>query len=233
MTWRTSCTPSVKWPSSWASAPTRCVTTKNEGLITPASKTAAGYRLYNDNALQRIRFIKHAQQCGFTLSNINDLLKLKRENSACCNDVRSVAIEKKLYLEHKIKALQLMSQALGELITICDDETRPLVGMPDSRSTGKQPGSPFKRSEAMIKVEVFSSPGCGKCTQAKNMLKTMVDEMGQGQITWREVNILEEMDYAVELGVMSSPSIAINGELAFSSLPSAKKLQSELNKWLA
>lgn len=85
----------------------------------------------------------------------------------------------------------------------------------------------------MIKVEVFSSPGCGKCTQAKNMLKAMVDEMGQGQITWREVNILEEMDYAVELGVMSSPSIAINGELAFSSLPSTKKLQSELNKWLA
>jgi len=103
---------------------------EKEGLITPASKTAAGYRLYNDNALQRIRFIKHAQQCGFTLSNINDLLKLKRENSACCNDVRSVAIEKKLYLEHKIKALQLMSQALGELITICDDETRPLVECP-------------------------------------------------------------------------------------------------------
>lgn len=84
----------------------------------------------------------------------------------------------------------------------------------------------------MIKVEVFSSPGCGKCTQAKNMLKAVVDEMGQGQITWREVNILEEMDYAVELGVMSSPSIAINGELAFSSLPSAKKLHSELSKRL-
>ena len=84
----------------------------------------------------------------------------------------------------------------------------------------------------MIKVEVFSSPGCGKCTQAKNMLKTMVDEMEEGQVTWREVNILEEMDYAVALGVMSSPSIAINGELAFSSLPSAKKLKGELGKWL-
>ncbi|MES2406711.1 MAG: heavy metal-responsive transcriptional regulator [Pseudomonadota bacterium] len=118
---------------------------EKEGLIAPTSKTAAGYRLYNDNALRRIRFIKHAQQCGFTLSNINDLLKLKHENSACCNDVRSVAIEKKLYLEHKIKALQQMSQALSELITICDDESRPLVECPilaalesslDSRSKG-------------------------------------------------------------------------------------------------
>jgi thioredoxin 1 len=84
----------------------------------------------------------------------------------------------------------------------------------------------------MLKVEVFSSPGCGKCTQAKNMLKAIVEEMGQGRITWRDVNILEEMDYAVELGVMSSPAIAIDGRLAFSSLPSPDKLRAELSKRL-
>lgn len=82
----------------------------------------------------------------------------------------------------------------------------------------------------IVKVEVFSSPGCGKCTQAKNMLKSIVDDMGQGRITWREVNILEEIDYAVELGVMSSPAIAIDGRLVFSSLPSADKLRAELGK---
>lgn len=84
----------------------------------------------------------------------------------------------------------------------------------------------------MIRVEVFSSPGCGKCTQAKSMLKAIVEEMGQGRITWREVNILEEMDYAVELGVMSSPAIAIDGKLAFVSLPGASKLRGELAKRL-
>lgn len=103
---------------------------EKEGLVSPVSKTEAGYRLYNDTALQRIRFIKHAQQCGFTLSNIHELLKLKNEDSACCNDVRSVAIEKKLFLEHKIKSLRVMSQALSELIKICDDETRPLEECP-------------------------------------------------------------------------------------------------------
>ena len=85
----------------------------------------------------------------------------------------------------------------------------------------------------MIKVEVFSSPGCGKCTQAKTVLKAIVDEIGQDKITWRDVNILEEMDYAVELGVMSSPAIAINGKLMFSSLPSAAKLRAALDKQLA
>jgi thioredoxin 1 len=84
----------------------------------------------------------------------------------------------------------------------------------------------------MLKVEVFSSPGCGKCTQAKSMLKSIVEEMGQGRITWRDVNILEEMDYAVELGVMSSPAIAIDSALVFSSLPSPDKLRAELSKRL-
>lgn len=85
----------------------------------------------------------------------------------------------------------------------------------------------------MIKVEVFSSPGCGKCTQAKTVLKAIVEEIGQDKITWRDVNILEEMDYAVELGVMSSPAIAIDGKLIFSALPSAAKLRAALDKQLA
>ncbi len=80
----------------------------------------------------------------------------------------------------------------------------------------------------MVKVEVFSSPGCGKCTQAKSVLKVIAAELGQDRVSWREVNILEEMDYAVELGVMSTPAIAINGELTFVTLPSAAKLRSEL-----
>jgi len=80
----------------------------------------------------------------------------------------------------------------------------------------------------MVKVEVFSSPGCSKCAQAKEVLKTVVKKLGQGEITWREVNILEEIDYAVDLGVMSSPSIAIDGKLVFGFLPSVAKLQAEI-----
>lgn len=92
---------------------------EKERLIMPASKTAAGYRLYNDEAVRRIRFIKHAQQCGFTLSDIHELLTLKQTDSACCEDVRSLAIEKKLCIERKRKALQAMSAALHDLIHNC------------------------------------------------------------------------------------------------------------------
>ena len=83
-----------------------------------------------------------------------------------------------------------------------------------------------------IKVEVFSSPGCGKCGHAKDVLRKLVEEIGGNKIEWREVNILDELDHAVSLGVMTTPSIAIDGDLIFSSLPSAKNLRAELDKRL-
>ncbi len=83
-----------------------------------------------------------------------------------------------------------------------------------------------------ITIEVFSSPGCGKCGHAKEVLRKLVDELDNDLFDWREVNILDEMDHAVALGVMSTPSIAINGELVFTSLPTSKKLRLELERQL-
>jgi len=83
-----------------------------------------------------------------------------------------------------------------------------------------------------VKIEVFSSPGCAKCGRAKDVLKKLVGEVGGGRIDWREVNVLDEMDYAVKLGVLSTPAIAVDGKLLFSSLPSEKKLRKLLEQRL-
>lgn len=53
----------------------------------------------------------------------------------------------------------------------------------------------------MIKVELFSVPGCSKCAGAKEALKSVVADVGPDKIAWRDVDILEEMDYATELGL--------------------------------
>lgn len=79
-----------------------------------------------------------------------------------------------------------------------------------------------------IKIEVFSSPGCTRCGQAKDLLRQVAEEIGGGRIAWREVNVVEELDYAVKLGVLSTPAIAVNGRLVFTALPSAKKLRQTL-----
>lgn len=103
---------------------------EKEGLLASARKTEAGYRLYDERAVRRLRFIRQAQECGFSLADIRELLALKSSDAACCKDVKSVAVTKKLHLEHKIRALQLMSRALSELIAICNDEARPLDACP-------------------------------------------------------------------------------------------------------
>jgi MerR family Zn(II)-responsive transcriptional regulator of zntA len=103
---------------------------EKEGLLAPARKTDAGYRLYDEDAVRRLRFIRQAQRCGFSLGEIGEILALRRSDAACCKDVRGVAMDKKLQLEHKIRALQVMSRALTELVSICTDETGPLDECP-------------------------------------------------------------------------------------------------------
>jgi DNA-binding transcriptional MerR regulator len=99
---------------------------EREGLIEPAGKSPAGYRLYDKDSARRVQFIKHAQQCGFTLAEIRELIVLRGRNAACCGDVRKRAIEKKLQLENKIRAMKAMSKGLDRLISECADETKPV-----------------------------------------------------------------------------------------------------------
>lgn len=103
---------------------------EEERLLPPAARSAGGYRLYDQDAIRRIRFIKQVQHCGFTLSEIRDLLELHASDRACCEDVRSQVIEKKRQLEHKIKALRSMTKALDRLIADCTRKERPAVECP-------------------------------------------------------------------------------------------------------
>jgi len=79
-----------------------------------------------------------------------------------------------------------------------------------------------------IQVEVFTAPGCGKCGRARDVLKAIVEQWTGADIGWREINVLDDIDYAVQLGVLATPAIAIDGKLMFTSLPSEKKLRQAL-----
>ncbi len=103
---------------------------EREGLLAPTSKSEAGYRKYGADAARRIRFIRQAQQCGFTLSEIQELLNLRQTDGACCRDVRQRAVEKRLQLEAKIRAARAMSAALDRLIADCVDGRRSLDTCP-------------------------------------------------------------------------------------------------------
>lgn len=103
---------------------------EREGLLGPAAKSKGDYRLYDQDSVRRVRFIKQAQHCGFTLTEIRALLDLRAGEAACCGDILRFSLEKKLQLEAKIKAMRAMSKALDHLITACSDERRPLDDCP-------------------------------------------------------------------------------------------------------
>jgi DNA-binding transcriptional MerR regulator len=103
---------------------------EREHLLQPRSKSASGYRLYDEVAVYRVQFIRHAQECGFTLAEIRELLTLRGRDSACCDDVRRVAVERKLQLESKIRSMKTMSASLDRLITACNRDGAPVDACP-------------------------------------------------------------------------------------------------------
>ena len=80
-----------------------------------------------------------------------------------------------------------------------------------------------------IQIEVFSSPDCNRCSQVFDIITAVVQDYGDDRVAWRNVNVIDELDYAVELGVISMPSIAIDGDLVFTSHPSARKLRDAID----
>lgn len=87
-------------------------------LISEPDKPAQGYRQYPTNYISRIRFIKRAQQLGFTLKEINDLLEL---GDGHCQEVQQLAGKKIQKIETRISDLQAMREALNDLLSQCSD----------------------------------------------------------------------------------------------------------------
>ncbi|RWI36163.1 MAG: MerR family transcriptional regulator [Mesorhizobium sp.] len=93
---------------------------ERRGLIRqPARPRNGGYRFYDDEIVERIRFIRHAQDLGFSLREIMELLSLRTDASADCGDVRAQAIAKRRDVNRKIAQLQQIRSALDELIASC------------------------------------------------------------------------------------------------------------------
>jgi Hg(II)-responsive transcriptional regulator len=93
---------------------------ERRGLIEqPQRPKAGGYRFYEEAAVERIRFIRQAQDLGFSLREIMELLTLRADPAADCGDVRAQAMTKRQEIERKIAQLRQMRAALGELIATC------------------------------------------------------------------------------------------------------------------
>ena len=92
---------------------------EQRGLLPEPPRSKSNYRIYPDDAARRVRFIKRAQELGFTLNEIKELLFLRAAPRARCADVRDRAEAKVRDVEDKIRTLRAMRKALSKLIEEC------------------------------------------------------------------------------------------------------------------
>lgn len=92
---------------------------ERRGLIAQPRKPASGFREYNAETVARIRFIRQAQELGFSLREIEELLNLRADPNADCSEVRVQATTKRDEVEKKIADLKRIRAALDVLITAC------------------------------------------------------------------------------------------------------------------
>ncbi len=96
---------------------------ENIGLLPEPLRSNTNYRLYPNQSINRIRFIKQAKELGFSLKEIKELLDLSVTPEATTWDVRNRATEKISDIADKIKRLREMKKSLEVLVESCCNET--------------------------------------------------------------------------------------------------------------
>ncbi len=112
---------------------------EREGLLEEPLRRPSGYRQYPENVVTRIHFIKRAQQLGFSLKEITELLTLRVDGHTSCEDVKHRTEAKLAEVERKLIELQRMRHALLHVAALC---------------TGQGPASACPMLEALDQQEM-------------------------------------------------------------------------------
>lgn len=93
---------------------------ERRGILPEPRRSGSGYRAYDAQAVRTVRFVKRAQQLGFSLEEIDSLLELAAGGPANCDAAKALAIGKIGELEAKIASLSAMRDSLRRLAATCD-----------------------------------------------------------------------------------------------------------------
>jgi len=89
-------------------------------LLSRPPRSISGYRVFSDDAVRRLRFIRHAKMLGFSLNEIRELLALRVDSIDACDRVRVRAQAKLADIDNKIRSLRQMKAALTRLVGACE-----------------------------------------------------------------------------------------------------------------
>jgi Hg(II)-responsive transcriptional regulator len=92
---------------------------ERRGLLPSPGRGSSGYRDYEPDAVDRVRFIKHAQALGFTLHEIAELLALRVRSDRACARVEARGESAIARIDEKLAQLHRIRDALTRLVTAC------------------------------------------------------------------------------------------------------------------
>ncbi|ODT47451.1 Cu(I)-responsive transcriptional regulator [Devosia sp. 63-57] len=95
------------------------------GLVSAPRRTDSNYRVYGDDEVHVLRFIKRARTLGFSVEETGTLLALWRDKTRASAEVRDIASTHIEALETKIAELQGMVKTLSHLVHCCHGDNRP------------------------------------------------------------------------------------------------------------
>ena len=120
------------------------------GLIRAATRTESGYRVYSDEDVHTLRFIRRSRSLGFSIEETAELLALWRDRERASADVKSFALKHVKDLEAKIESLQSMCRTLRHLAGNCHGDGRPDCPiLDDIAEFGPGDKNDAKRTKAM------------------------------------------------------------------------------------
>lgn len=93
---------------------------ERRNILKPVETRESGYRLYGEDAVKTVAFIKHAQELGFKLDEIKELLNLRTPSLSRCETVRKKATMRLFDVQEKIKMLKKIENVLKVLIKDCE-----------------------------------------------------------------------------------------------------------------
>lgn len=103
------------------------------GLVEPAPRSEAGYRVYANQDVHTLGFISQARRLGFSITQIDALLALWRDKDRSSAEVKTIALKHVAELRDKIDEIQSIVDTITDLATRCDGDDRPdcpiLVGL--------------------------------------------------------------------------------------------------------
>jgi MerR family mercuric resistance operon transcriptional regulator len=95
---------------------------EKRGLIPEPDRRRSGYRILTQRHIDQIKFIKRAQELGFTLSEIKELLDLRMDEHTTCSEIKEEAQAKHQDVVQKIEDLTRIKATLVDLIDSCSGE---------------------------------------------------------------------------------------------------------------